>query len=187
MSGNDFNFCPRCGKQNIKYLQNKKWFCSDCGFDLYNNVAGAVGVVIADSENNVLFEIRAKDPGKGFLALPGGFIDQNETAEEAVKRECYEETGLSVETVSYLCSFPNDYEYKNIAYKTCDLFFTAAVPDSIGSVDELIKKLRGQQSEVTGFLACRIETEDDVNRLPLAFSSAKKALSVWLFNSKMKP
>ena len=180
MSDNSFKFCPKCGKQNVEYLKNKKWFCRDCGFDLYNNVAGAVGVVISDAQNNVLFEIRAKDPRKGFLALPGGFIDQNETAEAAVARECLEETGMKVESVSYLCSFPNDYEYKDIAYKTCDLFFTANVPDSEGSVEELIKELHGQQSEVTGFLACRVDSREDVERLPLAFPSARKALSEWI-------
>ena len=76
MIGNKFNFCPECGGKNIEYLENEKWFCVDCGFDLYNNVASAVGAIISDSEKNVLFEIRAKEPRKGFFALPGGFVDQ---------------------------------------------------------------------------------------------------------------
>ena len=52
---NEFNFCPNCGTNKIKYLQNKKWFCSECGFDLYNNVASAVGVIFHDKDCNVLF------------------------------------------------------------------------------------------------------------------------------------
>ena len=110
-----------CSGRKIEYLNNKKWFCPDCGFDLYNNVASAVGAIISDSNGNVLFEVRAKNPRKGFLALPGGFTDQDETAEDAVRRECLEETGIEISEVKYLCSFPNDYEYKNISYKTCDL------------------------------------------------------------------
>ena len=117
---NEFNFCPNCGTNKIKYLQNKKWFCSECGFDLYNNVASAVGVIFHDKDCNVLFEKRAKNPRKGFLALPGGFCDRDETAEQAVIRECLEETGAKPNNIKYLCSFPNDYEYKDIQYKTCD-------------------------------------------------------------------
>ena len=49
---NDFNVCPMCAGKNIKNLNNRKWFCNDCGFDLYCNVAAAVGVIIFDDENN---------------------------------------------------------------------------------------------------------------------------------------
>lgn len=183
MIENNFDFCPECGGKNIEYLENKKWFCVDCGFDLYNNVASAVGAIISDSENNVLFEIRAKEPRKGFLALPGGFVDQDETAENAVVRECLEETGVQPEKVKYLCSFPNDYLYKNIAYKTCDLFFEASIPAGAGNISDLLKKLHGQDSEVSGFVAKKISTKEDIEKLPLAFGSAKKALNFWLLNS----
>lgn len=177
---NKFNFCPMCGSKVIDYLKNKKWFCSDCGFDLYNNVASAVGAIISDAEGFVLFEVRAKDPRKGFLALPGGFTDQDETAEHAVVRECMEEIGVQPESVKYLCSFPNDYLYKNIAYKTCDLFFDAKISEDCGSIEQLMKKLHGQESEVSGFRACKISSQKDIEDLPLAFDSAKKALTVWL-------
>lgn len=180
MVDNKFNFCPECGGKNIAYLNNKKWFCSDCGFDLYNNVASAVGAIISDSEGNVLFEVRAKNPRKGFLALPGGFTDQDETAEQAVVRECMEEIGVQPESVKYLCSFPNDYMYKNVAYKTCDMFFEASIPAGAGSIPELIEKLHGQESEVSGFKCCNVKSSEDVKSLPLAFESAKKALTVWL-------
>jgi NADH pyrophosphatase NudC (nudix superfamily) len=96
---NDFKLCPMCGSKNIENHGNRKWVCPDCAFDLYNNVASAVGVVIRDRYNNVLFEIRAKQPRKGYLALPGGFVDFEESAEEAVVRECREEIGVAVEGV----------------------------------------------------------------------------------------
>lgn len=179
MSDNKFNFCPNCGGKNIEYRNGKKWFCPDCQFDLYNNVASATGAVIYDSNNTVLFEVRAKNPRKGFLALPGGFTDRDETAEEAVVRECAEETGYKISEVKYLCSFPNDYEYRGIAYKTCDLFFAVKLPDGT-SVQELIKQLSNEKSEVVSFEAHKIESEADVENLPLAFSSANKALKKWL-------
>ena len=68
---NDFALCPECGSKKIQFVQNKKWACPDCGFDLYCNVAAAVGLIICSPDNSVLFETRAKEPRKGFLALPG--------------------------------------------------------------------------------------------------------------------
>ena len=54
---NDFNVCPMCAGKKIKNLDNRKWICEDCGFDLYCNVAAAVGVIIYDDENNEIMYI----------------------------------------------------------------------------------------------------------------------------------
>ena len=184
MSMNDFNFCPKCGSKSINYIDLKKWVCPDCGFTLYNNVASAVAVIIADRHGGVLLETRAKEPRKGFLALPGGFTDRDETAEQAAIRECFEETGLKLESVEYLCSFPNDYEYKNIAYKTCDIFFTASLPKEFDTIAQLITILEKQSGEVSGFAQVRIASEEELSKVPLAFASAKATLKLWLKKQK---
>jgi bifunctional NMN adenylyltransferase/nudix hydrolase len=41
---------------------------------------------------------RGKFPGKGLLALPGGFLNPKETIEDCMLRELREETGLRVPT-----------------------------------------------------------------------------------------
>ncbi|MEG1905310.1 MAG: NUDIX domain-containing protein, partial [Bacteroidales bacterium] len=71
----------------------------------------------------------AKDPAKGTLDLPGGFIDSHETAEMAVAREVREETGLTVDSVRYLFSLPNIYPYSGMDIHTIDLFFRCEVSD----------------------------------------------------------
>lgn len=38
---------------------------------------------------------RGNDPFKGYLALPGGFVDENELVENAVLRELKEETNVA--------------------------------------------------------------------------------------------
>ena len=145
---NDFKICPMCGSNKIENHGNRKWMCPDCGFDLYNNVATAVGLIIQDKNKNVLFEVRAKEPRKGFYALPGGFVDFDESAEEAAMRECREEIGVEIDNVKYLCSAPNTYEYKNLEYKTCDIFFTADLPPQFESIEDFIKSLKPEESEV---------------------------------------
>ena len=85
---NNFNLCPMCGSKKIECKDNRKWECPDCNFDLYCNVATAVGVIIKDKYNNVLFEVRGKEPRKGYYAVPGGFVDFDECAEDAAIREC---------------------------------------------------------------------------------------------------
>ena len=177
---NDFKLCPMCGSKKIENHNNRKWLCPDCGFDLYCNVAAAVGVIICDGEHNILFEVRAKNPRKGFLALPGGFVDPDEKAEEAIVRECREEIGAEIKNVRFLCTNPNDYEYKGIAYKTCDMFFTAELAGSFKNMDELILSLHGQESEVQAFTSCKVESMEDIKKIPLAFESARKTLEEWV-------
>ena len=181
---NDFKLCPMCGSRNIENHADRKWLCPDCGFDLYNNVATAVGIIIYDKNDKALFEVRAKEPRKGFLALPGGFVDFNESAEEAVLRECREEIGVEVSGASFLCSAPNIYEYKKIEYKTCDFFFAAPLPEKYESTEDFIKSLKAEESEVEGFEARRVSSQADLEALPLAFASAKKALLAFIKNKK---
>ena len=169
---NDFNFCPNCGGKNIQNVNMRKWKCADCEFTLYNNVAAAVGLVIQKPDGKILFEKRAKEPRKGFLALPGGFVDPDESAEEACIRECREELGVEPVSLNFIATFPNVYEYKNILYKTCDIFYEAKLPENA--------ELHAQEGEVLGFEEVLIQSVDDLKDLPLAFESARKTLTLWL-------
>ncbi len=48
---------------------------------------------------------RDREPFQGFWAIPGGFIDMNETLEEAATRELLEETGLQNITMEQLKAY----------------------------------------------------------------------------------
>jgi len=49
---------------------------------------------MGESTPKILLIKRAHEPFKGKWALPGGFVDENETVEQAAKRELWEETGV---------------------------------------------------------------------------------------------
>ena len=57
------------------------------------------------SRLKVLLIQRAKDPFKDAWALPGGFVDENETLEYAALRELKEETGISDVFIEQLFTF----------------------------------------------------------------------------------
>ncbi len=50
-------------------------------------------------DGKILLIRRGREPFKGEWAVPGGRIEDNETAEDCVRREMKEETGLDVEPV----------------------------------------------------------------------------------------
>jgi 8-oxo-dGTP diphosphatase len=54
---------------------------------------------VLTEEGKILLVKRGREPFKGQWALPGGRIDEGETAEDCLKREMKEETGLEVEPV----------------------------------------------------------------------------------------
>jgi 8-oxo-dGTP diphosphatase len=50
-------------------------------------------------DGRILLVRRARAPGRGLYSLPGGVVEAGETLHQAVVREVYEETGLTVEPV----------------------------------------------------------------------------------------
>ena len=67
----------------------------------YANPTPTVDVIL-QRDSKVLMVRRRKDPFKDRLAFPGGFVNEGETVEEAMKREAIEETSLEVEPVDIL-------------------------------------------------------------------------------------
>ena len=94
-----FEYCPRCGSHNFAINGERSRHCSDCGFTYYANASAATAAIITNSKSEILLATRAFEPAKGKLDLPGGFVDMNETAEEALIRELKEELNINVITI----------------------------------------------------------------------------------------
>ena len=122
-----FRYCPKCGSPRFEVHNFKSKQCADCGFTYYFNSSAATVALITNERGELLVCRRAKDPAKGTLDLPGGFIDLHETGEEGVAREVREETGLEVLKAEYLFSLPNLYLYSGFEVHTLDLFFRCTV------------------------------------------------------------
>jgi 8-oxo-dGTP diphosphatase len=67
--------------------------CSCCG-KRYSRRMAADAVAVRGKRQIVLVK-RGNEPDRGKWALPGGLLDWDESAEEAVVRELHEETGLT--------------------------------------------------------------------------------------------
>ena len=70
--------------------------CDACNTIHYENPK-PTATLICPIKNSILLVKRAFDPGKGLWGLPGGFIELNESPQDAAKRELFEETGLKGE------------------------------------------------------------------------------------------
>ncbi|MBF0238562.1 MAG: NUDIX domain-containing protein [SAR324 cluster bacterium] len=123
------SYCPRCGSSSFVFQKDDSFLCNSCQFHFYPGASAAVAAIIRNNEGKILFTLRAKDPAKGTLDLPGGFVSLMETAETALSREILEELHLKVTHLDYLGSFPNRYLFSGMIYFTLDLVFLCEVED----------------------------------------------------------
>ena len=100
-------YCIKCGKITTK--RNDNCFVCEAGHENWVNPAvGSTAIIIKDGK--VLYGVRSLDPGKGKLDLPGGFVEVNESAEDAAIRETKEEMGIDIELEQFLGTYPTTYE-----------------------------------------------------------------------------
>lgn len=126
-----FHFCPKCGSSDFEIHNALSRHCSNCGFTYYQNPRASTAAFIINGKGELLVARRAKDPAKDTLDLPGGFVDNEENAEQGMVREIFEETGLhiSADSVEYLFSIPNVYRYSGMDIHTLDLFFLCHIDE----------------------------------------------------------
>ncbi|MFX1381771.1 MAG: NUDIX domain-containing protein [Promethearchaeota archaeon] len=72
------------------------------------NIGKTVDAVIVDNSGNIVLIQRKYPPFKDYYALPGGFVEKGETAEQALKREVKEETNLDIKIVNKIGVFDEE-------------------------------------------------------------------------------
>jgi len=162
-----YHYCPRCAAKN-KEIGSVPFRCDECGFANFFGPVAAVGGLITNDKGQLLLVRRAVDPGKGKWGLPGGFVDRDETIEDALEREVYEETKLVIASRELLMTHPNGYRYGGIIVSVIDMFFLCKV-----STEDKIHLDRKELSE------CRWVDSDSELFEQMAFESNRIAIERW--------
>jgi ADP-ribose pyrophosphatase YjhB (NUDIX family) len=90
-------FCPACGTrvETGQAFGRLRPLCPNCGrVHFQDPKVAAAALVVRDGR--VLLVRRVNVPERGKWTLPAGFVDFDEDPRKAAKRECEEETGLTV-------------------------------------------------------------------------------------------
>lgn len=166
-----FRYCPVCGSSHFIESSCKSKRCESCGFEYFINPSSANVAIIVNDKGELLVATRKREPAKGTLDLPGGFADMHETAEEGLRREVKEETGLEVTSVRYLFSMPNTYRYSNFDIPTLDMFYECRIKDfSVLTADDDIAN-------------CQWIAISDINPELFGLRSIRMGIEKWINNN----
>lgn len=124
-----YKYCPNC-KTELKRKPQDNVFrlcCLHCGFIFWNNPTPTVSVVIY-KDGEVLMLKRAKEPFRGYWVLPGGYINVEETPEEAAIREAKEEVNVEISLEKLIGAYRIDDDPRGI---NIDIIYSAQSKGSI--------------------------------------------------------
>ncbi len=105
-----FIHCPACAHRLERPADDGGARCPNCGRTWYRNPSPtAAGVVVKDGK--ALIAVRGREPHKGKVDAPGGFIENGEDLLAGLTRELREELGIEVEVspADFLQSAPHQY------------------------------------------------------------------------------
>jgi NADH pyrophosphatase NudC (nudix superfamily) len=106
-----FTYCPRCGAPLVRraMADRERSLCAarDCGYVHWDNPLPVVAALIqcADRDGHVLLA-RNQAWGEGKFGLVTGFVEREESGEQAVVREVMEEVGLACEVAGLIGVYP---------------------------------------------------------------------------------
>lgn len=97
-------FCGACGGATVLSDSDRSRICRKCQIPMYPRLAPAM-IVSVERGDEILLARSAHFP-PGIFSVLAGFVEPGESAEEAVIREVWEETGIVVRDVRYFSSQP---------------------------------------------------------------------------------
>ena len=101
----DAPHCPRCGVATVRATPATPGAATADGSEHYPRTDPAVIMLVVDDDDRLLLGRQATGRRGRFSTL-AGFVEPGESLEEAVRREVFEEVGVSVGAVTYLGSQP---------------------------------------------------------------------------------
>jgi NAD+ diphosphatase len=98
-------FCANCGAPTEPRDGGHERVCPSCEAHHFPRTDPVVIVRVTDGADGLLLGRQARWP-EGRFSLIAGYVEPGETLEEAVSREVVEESGVAVDSVSYIASQP---------------------------------------------------------------------------------
>ncbi len=120
-------FCSNCGAQVTLRVPGgdhlPRYVCDACGTVHYQNPRLVVGCV-PEHEGSILLCRRAIEPRRGYWTVPAGFMENQETLQQAAARESREEAMADV-VIGSLLSVVHVLHAEQV-----HVFFRAALPEA---------------------------------------------------------
>lgn len=95
-------FCPKCGRPLVPSTTETALSCPCCHNMLFPRIEPCIIVLVSRGDEVLLALHRHRTTQ--YYACIAGFIETGESAEEAVRREVMEETGISIRNIRYFGS-----------------------------------------------------------------------------------
>lgn len=158
-------FCAACGARvrAVREDGQARRRCPRCGWTFYANPVPAV-VALITREGRILLTRRARPPWAGTWDLPGGFLEGDETPEEAIRRELREELGMVARRATLRMLVTDRYGPGGFPILTA-IYRVVPEPGPITPADDV--------SEARWFMRATIPYRD------IAFPSMRRALRAW--------
>jgi ADP-ribose pyrophosphatase YjhB (NUDIX family) len=116
--------CARCGRPLRRVGKHPPEIrCPRCRFLIYDYPRSCAGTLVL-KDDAVLLLRRGQMPRKGYVDVPGGFMDEGETMEQAARRELREETSLRIGRLTYLGLYFDRYHLRGFGwFPTLNFYF----------------------------------------------------------------
>ena len=91
-------YCPLCASplEARRLHAASRLACPRCHFIHFTDPKLAVGSLVQDAQDGLLYTQRNHEPAMGAWAWPSGFVDRGEELRAAAIREVREETGIQI-------------------------------------------------------------------------------------------
>ena len=100
--------CPNCGTELASRPLGDEGlvpWCEHCDRPWFDTFSTCIIVAVMNDQGQVLLQREARRPTMEVLVA--GFIKPGDTAEDTVRREIAEETGLTATSLRYITSYPH--------------------------------------------------------------------------------
>ncbi|MGL4405490.1 MAG: NAD(+) diphosphatase [Notoacmeibacter sp.] len=159
-------YCSKCGSASKTASGGAKRLCPNCNAEHFPRT-DPVAIMMVTFDDRCLLGRSPHFP-PGMYSCLAGFIEAGETIEDAVRRETFEESGIKIDSVTYIASQPWPMPHSLMigcfaqAVSEAITFDAAELEDCRWfSKDELREMLTGTHPEglkapLTGAIACHL-------------------------------